>query len=168
MEQAYGTDSMAETAENVAAEWKVSRADQDAFALRSQQRAGAAIAAGRFADEIVPVTVPQRKGPVTVSADEHPRPDTTLEALAKLKPIVRPDGTVTAGNASGINDGACAVLLASEEAVEAPRADAAGPVRRGRGGRRRAAGDGHRPRAGDAQGAGARRPDDRCDWTSSS
>ncbi len=117
MEQAYGTHSMAETAENVAAEWKVSRADQDAFALRSQQRAGAAIAAGRFEDEIVAVTVPQRKGPVTVSVDEHPRPDTTLEALSRLKPIVRPDGSVTAGNASGINDGACAVLLASEEAV---------------------------------------------------
>ena len=117
MEQAYGTDSMAETAENVAAEWKVSRGDQDAFALRSQQRAGAAIAAGRFDDEIVPVTVPQRKGPVTASADEHPRPDTTLEALSRLTPIVRPDGTVTAGNASGINDGACAILLASEGAV---------------------------------------------------
>ena len=117
MEQAYGTHSMAETAENVAAEWKVSRGDQDAFALRSQQRAGAAIAAGRFDDEIVPVTVPQRKGPVTVSADEHPRPDTTLEALSRLRPIVRPDGTVTAGNASGINDGACAILLASEGAV---------------------------------------------------
>jgi acetyl-CoA acyltransferase len=119
MEQAYGTDSMSETAENVAAEWKVSRADQDAFALRSQQRAGAAIAAGHFADELVPVTVAQRKGTVTVSADEHPRPDTTLEALAKLEPIVRSDGTVTAGNASGINDGACAMLLASEEAVRA-------------------------------------------------
>ena len=117
MEQGYGTHSMAETAENVAAEWKVSRGDQDAFALRSQQRAGAAIAARRFDDEIVPVTVPQRKGPVTVSADEHPRPDTTLEALSRLKPIVRPDGTVTAGNASGINDGACAILLASEGAV---------------------------------------------------
>ena len=117
MEQAYGTDSMAETAENVAAEWKVSRGDQDAFALRSQQRAGAAIAARRFDDEIVPVTVPQRKGPVTVSADEHPRPDTTLEALSRLRPIVRPEGTVTAGNASGINDGACAILLASEGAV---------------------------------------------------
>src|SRR5688572_27814951 len=121
MEQAYGTHSMAETAENVAAEWKVSRSDQDAFALRSQQRAGAAIAAGRFDDEIVPVTVPQRKSPVTVSADEHPRPDTTLEALSRLKPIVRPDGTVTAGNASGINDGACAILLASEAAVRIHR-----------------------------------------------
>jgi acetyl-CoA acetyltransferase family protein len=119
MAQAYGTDSMAETAENVAAEWKVSRADQDAFALRSQQRAGAAIAAGYLSEEIVAVTVPQRKGPVTVSADEHPRPDTTLEALTKLKPIVRPDGTVTAGNASGINDGACAMLLASDAAVRA-------------------------------------------------
>jgi 3-oxoadipyl-CoA thiolase len=117
MEQAYGTHSMAETAENVAAEWKVTRGDQDAFALRSQQRAGAAIAAGRFDDEIVPVTVPQRKGPVTVSTDEHPRPDTTLEALSRLRPIVRPEGTVTAGNASGINDGACAILLASEGAV---------------------------------------------------
>ena len=104
-----------------------SRADQDAFALRSQQRAGAAIAAGRFDDEIVPVTVPQRKGPVTVSADEHPRPDTTLEALSRLKPIVRPDGTVTAGNASGINDGACAILLASEEAVRSHQPDAQGP-----------------------------------------
>jgi acetyl-CoA acetyltransferase family protein len=80
---------------------------------------GAAIAAGRFADEIVPVTVPQRKGPITVTADEHPRPATTIEALSRLKPIVRPDGTVTAGNASGINDGACAILLASEEAVKA-------------------------------------------------
>ena len=119
MEQVHGTHSMAETAENVAAEWKVSRADQDAFALRSQQRAGAAIAAGLFADEIVPVTVPQRKAPVTVTADEHPRPDTTLEVLSRLKPIVRPDGTVTAGNASGINDGACAILLASEDVVKA-------------------------------------------------
>jgi acetyl-CoA acetyltransferase family protein len=117
MAQSWGTHSMAETAENVAAEWKVSRADQDAFAHRSQQRAGAAIAAGRFSDEIVPVEVAQRKGPVSVSADEHPRPDTTLEALQKLKPIVKPEGTVTAGNASGINDGACAVLLASEAAV---------------------------------------------------
>ena len=117
MEQAYGTHSMAETAENVAAEWQISRDDQDAFALRSQQRAGAAIAAGRFDDEIVAVTVPQRKGSIAVSADEHPRPDTTLDALSRLKPIVKPDGTVTAGNASGINDGACAILLASEEAV---------------------------------------------------
>jgi 3-oxoadipyl-CoA thiolase len=119
MEQLYGTHSMAETAENVAAEWSVARVDQDAFAVRSQQRAGAAIADGRLAQEIVPVTIPQRKGPVTISSDEHPRPDTTLDALSRLKPIVKPDGTVTAGNASGINDGACAVLLASEQAARA-------------------------------------------------
>ena len=119
MKELYGTDSMSETAENVAAEWKVSRADQDAFAVRSQQRAGAAMADGRLAEEIVPVAVPQRKTPTTVSCDEHPRPDTTLDALGRLKPIVKSDGTVTAGNASGINDGACAVLLASEQAVKA-------------------------------------------------
>ena len=117
MEQQYGIDSMAETAENVAAAYRVSRADQDAFAFRSQQRAASAIAAGRFADEIVPVSVPHRKTTISVDADEHPRADTTLDSLSKLKPIVRPDGTVTAGNASGINDGACALLLASERAV---------------------------------------------------
>ncbi len=116
MKAKYGIDSMPETAENVATEFKVSRADQDAFALRSQQRAAAAIAAGRLAEEIVPVTLPAKKGdPVVVSRDEHPR-ETTLESLAKLKGVVRPDGTVTAGNASGVNDGACAVLLASEDA----------------------------------------------------
>jgi acetyl-CoA acyltransferase len=118
MQQAYGTDAMPETAEHVAEEWRVSRADQDAFAYRSQQRAAAATAAGRLAEEIVPVVVPQRKGSVLVSVDEHPRADTTLEALARLKPVVKPEGTVTAGNASGINDGACAVLLASETAVK--------------------------------------------------
>ncbi len=113
----YGIDSMPETAENVAAEFSVNRADQDAFALRSQLRATAAIAAGRLAEEIVPVTVPAKKGePVVVSQDEHPR-ETTLEALAKLKGIVRTDGTVTAGNASGVNDGACATLIASEDAA---------------------------------------------------
>ena len=117
MEQAYGVDSMSETAEHVAAEYRVTRDDQDAFAFRSQQRASAAMADGRLAEEIVPVTVPSRKGSVAVTADEHPRPDTTLDGLARLKPIVRPDGTVTAGNASGINDGACALLLGSEEAV---------------------------------------------------
>ena len=116
MVQAFGTDAMPETAENVAAEWRISRADQDAFAFRSQQRAAAA--GGRLAEEIVPVTIQQRKGSIVVAVDEHPRADTTLEALAALKPIVRPDGTVTAGNASGINDGACAVLLASEAAVK--------------------------------------------------
>jgi acetyl-CoA acyltransferase len=117
MQEAYGIDSMAETAENVAAAYGVSREDQDAFAFRSQQRAAAAIADGRLADEIVPVSAPQRKGAVNVETDEHPRPDTTREALSKLKPVVRPDGSVTAGNASGINDGACALLLASEKAV---------------------------------------------------
>ena len=118
MLQAFGTDAMPETAENVAAEWRVSRADQDAFAYRSQKRAAAAAAGGRLAEEIVPVTIQQRKGSTVVAVDEHPRADTTLEALAALKPVVRPDGTVTAGNASGINDGACAVLLASEAAVK--------------------------------------------------
>ena len=118
MKAKYGVDSMPETAENVAADFKVSRQDQDAFALRSQERAAAAIAGGRLAEEIVPVTIPSKKGdPVVFKQDEHPRA-TTLEALAKLKGVVRPDGTVTAGNASGVNDGACAVLLASEEAAK--------------------------------------------------
>lgn len=117
MKELYGVDAMAETAENVAAEWRISRADQDAFAWRSQQRAGAAIAAGLFADEITPVMLAAKQGANKIERDEHPRPDTTPEALAKLKPIVRPDGTVTAGNASGVNDGACALLLASEEAA---------------------------------------------------
>ncbi len=117
MKQMYGTDSMPETAENVAAEYGVSRESQDAFALRSQARASAAQANGRLAREIVPVTIPARKGdPVVVDRDEHPR-ETTLDALAKLKPIVKPDGTVTAGNASGVNDGACALILASEAAA---------------------------------------------------
>ena len=114
----YGIDSMAETGENVAEEYQVSRADQDAFALRSQQRAGKAMAAGYFVEEIVPVEVAGKGGPVTVEKDEHPRPDTTLEGLGKLKPIVRDGGTITAGNASGINDGAAAVILASAEAVK--------------------------------------------------
>ena len=118
MRQQYGVDAMPETAENVAVDFAVSRADQDAFALRSQQRWAAADAAGRFADELVPVVIPQKKGePVVVSRDEHPRPDTTLEALAKLKGVVKPDGSVTAGNASGVNDGACALIVASEEAT---------------------------------------------------
>ncbi|MCG5241507.1 3-oxoadipyl-CoA thiolase [Azospirillum doebereinerae] len=113
----YGTDSMPETGENVAADWKIARADQDAFALRSQQRAARAIAEGWLAQEIVPVTIKGRKGETVVATDEHPRA-TTLEALAALKPVVRPGGTVTAGNASGLNDGACAVLIASEAAVK--------------------------------------------------
>jgi acetyl-CoA acyltransferase len=118
MKSKYGVDSMPETAENVAQEFNVSRADQDAFALRSQQRAAAAIAEGRLADEIIPVTIPAKKGePVVFKQDEHPRA-TTLETLAKLKGVVRPDGTVTAGNASGVNDGACATLIASSEAIE--------------------------------------------------
>ena len=119
MKQQYGVDSMAETGENVAEEYQVSRADQDAFALRSQQRAGRAKVANYFADEIVAVTVPGGKaGPVTVDKDEHPRPETTLEGLAKLEPFARNPGTVTAGNASGVNDGAAAVILASAEAAQ--------------------------------------------------
>ena len=118
LEEQYGIDSMAETAENVADDYGVSREDQDSFALRSQQRAGAAIEAGRLAEEIVPVAVPQRRGDdLIVDTDEHPRPDSTIESLSRLRPIVRIDGTVTAGNASGINDGACALLLASAEAA---------------------------------------------------
>jgi 3-oxoadipyl-CoA thiolase len=118
MKAKYGIDSMPETAENVAEECRISRQDQDAFAFRSQKRAAAALKAGRFGDEIIPVTVPVKKGePQIVCKDEQPRPDTTLEALSKLKTIVKPNGTITAGNASGINDGACALLLASESAA---------------------------------------------------
>jgi 3-oxoadipyl-CoA thiolase len=116
----YGVDAMAETAENVAEEFQVTRQDQDAFALRSQQRAAQAIATGYFAKEIVPVAAPGGKvGPIIVNEDEHPRCDTTIETLQKLKPIARTPGTVTAGNASGINDGAAAIILASEDAVKA-------------------------------------------------
>jgi 3-oxoadipyl-CoA thiolase len=118
MKEKYGVDSMPETAENVAADFKIARADQDAFALRSQQRWGAAHKDGFFQRETVPVTLAQKKGdPKTFDTDEHPRPDTTLEQLAKLKGVVKPDGTVTAGNASGINDGSCALILASEAAA---------------------------------------------------
>ena len=117
MKHAYGDDTMPSTAENVAQEWQVSREDQDAFAVRSQDKAAAAQESGRFAAEIVPVSIPQRKGdPLFVDRDEHPR-KTSVEALAKLKPIVRSDGTVTAGNASGVNDGAAAMVVASEEAA---------------------------------------------------
>jgi 3-oxoadipyl-CoA thiolase len=120
MKALYGVDSMPETGENVAADFNISRADQDAFAFRSQQRAARAQDAGVFAEQIVPVTVPQTKGASAhvVERDEQLRPDTTLEGLAKLKPVVRAGGTVTAGNASGINDGAAALLLASGAAVE--------------------------------------------------
>jgi acetyl-CoA acyltransferase len=119
MQAQYGVDSMPETAENVAADFQISRADQDAFAWRSQQRAKAAMESGRFAREIVPVEIRRRKGePLVVSADEHPRPETTLEALSRLgTPFRKVGGTVTAGNASGVNDGACALLLASEAAA---------------------------------------------------
>jgi 3-oxoadipyl-CoA thiolase len=119
MKQQYGVDAMPETGENVAEEYQIARADQDAFALRSQQRAGKAIASGYFAQEIVAVEVPGGKaGPVMVDKDEHPRPETTLEGLAKLKPFVRNPGTITAGNASGVNDGAAAMILASDEAAK--------------------------------------------------
>ena len=118
MKSQYGVDSMPETAENVAEQFAISREDQDAFALRSQQRAGAAINAGVFNDEMTSVSIPQRKGdPVVVDSDEHPRPDTTLAGLAKLKAPFRAGGTVTAGNASGVNDGACALIVASEAAA---------------------------------------------------
>ena len=127
MRKLYGSDSMPETGENVAEQFNVSRKDQDAFAFRSQQRWAAAQKSGFFEREIVSVPVPQKKGePKIVDQDEHPRPDTTLDALAKLRPVVKAGGSVTAGNASGVNDGACALLLASEEAVTkynlAPRA----------------------------------------------
>jgi 3-oxoadipyl-CoA thiolase len=118
MKAQYGVDPMPQTADNVADDYKVSRADQDAFALRSQQRTAAAQAAGFFAEEIVPVRVAHKKGEAVVEHDEHPRADTTLEALTKLKPVNGPDKTVTAGNASGVNDGAAALILASAEAVK--------------------------------------------------
>ncbi|WP_191622772.1 3-oxoadipyl-CoA thiolase [Pseudomonas fluorescens] len=118
MKSQYGVDSMPETADNVADDYQVSRADQDAFAVRSQQKAGAAQAAGFFAEEIVPVRIAHKKGETVVEQDEHLRPDTTLEALTRLKPVNGPDKTVTAGNASGVNDGAAALILASAEAVK--------------------------------------------------
>ena len=118
MHARFGTDAMPETAENVAQELRISRADQDAFAYRSQRRAALAIEVGLMANEIVPVSVQRKTGTTMVDRDEQPRPDTTLDGLAKLKPIVKAGGTVTAGNASGINDGACALLLASEAAAK--------------------------------------------------
>jgi len=119
LEATYGIDAMAETAENVADDFEISRDDQDQFALRSQLKAETAMMSGIFGDEIVPVIVPQRRGnAVTVDSDEHPRPGSTIEGLVKLKPIVRAGGTITAGNASGINDGACALLVASEAAAK--------------------------------------------------
>ena len=118
MKEMYGVDAMPQTADNVADEWQVSRDDQDAFALRSQQRAAAAQQSGFFAEEIVPVVIRGKKGETVVDTDEHPRADTTAEALARLKPVNGPDKTVTAGNASGVNDGAAAMILASAEAVQ--------------------------------------------------
>ncbi len=118
MKAQYGVDAMPQTADNVADDYNVNRADQDAFSLRSQQRAGVAQASGYFAEEIVPVVIKGRKGETVVDTDEHPRPDTTLEALAKLKPVNGEGKTVTAGNASGVNDGAVALILASAEAVK--------------------------------------------------
>jgi acetyl-CoA C-acetyltransferase len=136
MQARYGTDSMPETADNVAQDLGVSREDQDAFALRSQQRWGAAQAAGRFDQEIVPVTLPQRRGdPLVFDRDEHPRPETQADQLAKLKPLNDAGKSVTAGNASGVNDGAAALLLASDAAVKAhglnPRARVVGMVAAG-------------------------------------
>ena len=136
MKKMYGVDSMPETAENVAADYQVSRADQDAFALRSQQRCQAAQQSGFFDSEIIPVAAPRGRGEtVDVTRDEHPRADTTLEQLARLKPVVREGGTVTAGNASGVNDGACALLLASDAAVRrwglVPRARVVGAAAAG-------------------------------------
>ena len=136
MKGKYGTDSMPETAENVAQDFNVSRADQDAFAFRTQQRWAHAHAAGFFACEVMPVSIPQKKGdPKKFDTDEHPRPDTTLEALSKLKPVVRPNGTVTAGNASGVNDGSCALLVASADAAKkyglTPRARVVGTAAAG-------------------------------------
>jgi 3-oxoadipyl-CoA thiolase len=136
MKARHGIDSMPETAENVAEDYRISRADQDAFALRSQQRCKAAQDAGFFAGEIIPVSVPRGRGEsVEVSQDEHPRADTTAEQLARLKPVVREGGTVTAGNASGVNDGACALLLASDAAVRrwglVPRARVVGAAAAG-------------------------------------
>ena len=120
LEEQYGIDSMAETAENVADDFRISREDQDRFALQSQLKAAEGISSGRLAEEIVPVTVPQRKGdPLVIEIDEHPRAGSTIEQLVKLRPIVRPGGTITAGNASGINDGACALLIAADDAVQA-------------------------------------------------
>ncbi|MDB5984096.1 MAG: acetyl-CoA acetyltransferase [Pseudomonas sp.] len=118
MKAKYGVDAMPETGDNVAEDYKVSRADQDAFALRSQQRAALSQAAGFFAEEIVPVRIVHKKGETIISQDEHPRADSSLEALSKLKPVNGPDKTVTAGNASGVNDGAAAMILASAEAVK--------------------------------------------------
>ena len=157
MKKQYGVDAMPETGENVAEEFQVKRADQDAFAWRSQQRAGKAIASGYFAEEIVPVEI-AGKVPVKVETDEHPRPDTTLEGLAKLKTPFREPGTVTAGNASGVNDGAAAMIIASEAAVKAHGLTPRARDHRHGVGRRAAAHHGDRPGAVDPQADGALGP----------
>ena len=162
MKQQYGVDAMPETGENVAEDYQIGRADQDAFAFRSQQRAGKAIAAGYFAEEIVAVEVPGgRAGPVTVDKDEHPRPDTTMDGLAKLKPFVRTPGTITAGNASGVNDGAAAIILASADAAKKHGLTAAGARAWHGVGGGAAARDGHRAGALDPQADGQARHQDR-------
>ena len=163
MKEMHGIDSMPETAENVAADFKIDRESQDRMALASQLKAVAAQQSGFFDAEITPVTIAQKKGdPIVVAKDEHPR-ETSLEALAKLKGVVKPDGTVTAGNASGVNDGACALLLADDAAASRhglmPRARVVGHGHRRRG----AAHHGHRPGPGHAQGARADRPEARAD-----
>ena len=158
MVEMYGTEAMGETAENIAEMTGITREEQDRFALRSHQRAIAAIDTGKFAEEIVPVPVPQKKGdPLLVTTDERPRRDTTLEALARLKPAFRKNGTVTAGNSSGLNDGAAALLLMSAEKAAAVGSETHGAHRRFRRGRRAAAHHGHGARPGGAQGAGAGR-----------
>ena len=162
MKAQYGVDSMGETGENVAEEYQVSRQDQDALALRSQQRAGKAMADGYFAEEIVAVEVPGGKaGPILVDKDEHPRPDTTAEQLAKLRTAFRNPGTVTAGNASGVNDGAAAMIVASADAVKRHGLDAARARARHGVGRGAAARHGHRSGAVDPQADGAPGAQDR-------
>ena len=162
MKAQYGVDSMPETGENVAEEFQVSRKDQDAFALRSQQRAGKAQRGGLFRDRDRPGrSAGGKAGPIVVDRDEHPRPDTTLEDLAKLKTPFRNPGTVTAGNASGVNDGAAAMILASEDGGEEARPDAARARARHGVGRRAAAHHGHRPGAVDAEADGAAGTEDR-------
>jgi len=169
LQNKYGVDSMPETGENVAASYGVSREDQDKFALRSQQRTAAAYARGFFESELIPVEIPQRKGkPLVVSRDEHPRPDTTLEQLAKLPTPFRSNGTVTAGNASGVNDGACALIVASERAGEALWAYTPCARRYGGDSRRRAANHGNGSCAREPQGVGPRRPGTSAGWMSSS
>ena len=150
MKAQYGTNSMPETGENVAQDFQISRQDQDAFAYRSQMRAKKAQDSGFFAKEITPVTIKGRKGDTVVDKDEHPRGDTTMEMLAKLKTPFRDPGTVTAGNASGVNDGAAGLILASDAAVKKSRPDAKSAGGGDGDGRRRAAHHGHRPGAGGA------------------